>query len=78
MPSLKPSPVWARKTSPVIQRWLNGGDWDFDKKMSRYKTWFNRTFKEKTTSDRPSRPEHWADSNGHGQSYGRAFITNSK
>jgi hypothetical protein len=46
---LKPSPAWARKTSPALQSWLNGDEWDFDKKMSRYKTWFNRTFKEKRT-----------------------------
>ncbi len=57
---------------------LNDGAQDFDKKTSRYKTWFTQTFNEKLTSNTPSRLKRLADSSERRQSSSHASIKNLK
>jgi hypothetical protein len=56
-------PVGAREKASMRTGSLNDGEQDFDKKTSRYKTWFNQTFNEKLTSNTPPRLKPLADSN---------------
>jgi hypothetical protein len=71
-------PVGARVKALKRTSSLNDGEQDFDKKTSRYKTWFNQTFNEKLTSNTPSRLKPLADSNDCGQTYSHSPIQNSK